>query len=118
MGATEVEYMIIKAFVRLVCMVAVVAVLCILAGCRRAGPELVQGYVEGEFVYVASPLAGTLESLHVQRGGQVKAGDPLFVLEGEPEKAAVDEAAQRLAQARATLEDLTKGKAAFGDGSD
>jgi HlyD family secretion protein len=82
----------------------------ILAGCSRREPEQVQGYVEGEYVYVASPLAGTLESLYVQRGVQVKQGDPLFALEGEPEKAAVDEAAQRLAQARATLEDLKKGK--------
>ncbi len=102
--------MIIRAFERLVCIVAVVSVLCIVTGCNRPGPELVQGYVEGEFMYVASPLAGTLESLHVQRGGQVKAGDSLFVLEAEPEKAAADEAAQRLAQARATLEDLRKGK--------
>ena len=88
----------------------VTALVCALAGCRRAGPELVQGYVEGEFVYVASPLAGALESLYVQRGQQVKAGDPLFALEAEAEKAAVAEATQRLAQARASLEDLTKGK--------
>jgi len=102
--------MIIRAFVRLVCVVAVMLVPCIPAGCRRPGPEQVQGYVEGEYVYVASPLAGTLESLYVQRGAQVKVGDPLFMLEDEPEKAAVAEAAQRLAQARATLEDLKKGK--------
>ncbi len=79
-------------------------------GCRRQGTESVQGYIEGEFVYVASPLAGTLQTLYVQRGGQVQQGDPLFVLEVEPEKQAVDEATQRLAQARATLEDLQKGK--------
>ncbi len=101
--------MAVRAFTHPV-RVAAMAVLCILAGCRRPGPELVQGYVEGEFVYVASPLAGTLESLYVQRGGQVKVGDLLFVLEAESEKAAADEAAQRLAQARATWEDLTKGK--------
>jgi len=102
--------MVMRALVRLVLAVAVMSVLCIPVGCRRSGPERVQGYVEGEYVYVASPLAGALESLYVQRGTQVKAGDPLFALEGEPEKAAVDEAAQRLAQARATLEDLKKGK--------
>jgi HlyD family secretion protein len=102
--------MIARAFVHPGYLVAVASALCLLAGCRRTGPELVQGYVEGEFVYVASPLAGTLETLAVQRGGQVQAGDPLFVLDSEPEKAGVDEAAQRLAQARATLEDLSKGK--------
>jgi len=102
--------MVVRAFVYPVRVAAVMAAMCILAGCSRPVPEQVQGYVEGEFVYVASPLAGTLESLYVQRGGQVKQGDPLFTLEGEPEKAAVDEAVQRLAQAQATLEDMRKGK--------
>jgi HlyD family secretion protein len=102
--------MVARAFVHPVCVAAVTATMCIFAGCNRREPGQVQGYVEGEFVYVASPLAGTLELLYVQRGTQVKQGDPLFALGGEPEKAAVDEAVQRLAQARATLEDLKKGK--------
>ncbi len=40
----------------------------------------------------------------------MKADEPLFELEDTPQIAARDEAAQRLAQARASLEDLTKGK--------
>ncbi len=86
------------------------AVLCLLSSCSRSDPDRVQGYVEGEFVYVASPLAGALDSLHVQRGSQVKAGDPLFALDSTAEKAARDEAERRLAQARANLEDAKKGK--------
>ncbi|MEW6247334.1 MAG: HlyD family efflux transporter periplasmic adaptor subunit [Nitrospirota bacterium] len=86
------------------------AVLCLLSSCSRSDPDRVQGYVEGEFVYVASPLAGALESLHVQRGSQVKAGDPLFAVDSTAEKAARDEAERRLAQARANLEDAKKGK--------
>src|SRR5438876_11239423 len=69
-----------------------------------------QGYVEGEYVYVASPLAGTLESLAVRRGAQVKAGQPLFALDRTPEQAARNEAERRLAQARASWEDAKKGK--------
>lgn len=88
----------------------VIAALCIFAGCSRPAPDRVQGYVEGEFVYVASPLAGALEALHVQRGAQVKAGAPLFELESAPEKAARDEAERRLSQARANLQDAKKGK--------
>lgn len=84
--------------------------LCLVAGCSRSDGRRVQGYVEGEFVYVASPLAGELEALHVRRGAQVKAGDPLFALEDTPEKAARDEAERRLAQARANWEDANKGK--------
>jgi HlyD family secretion protein len=77
---------------------------------RSAASDKVQGYVEGEYVYVASPLAGTLRKLQVQRGAQVRAGDPLFSLEDTPEKATQEEALRRLAQARANLEDAKKGK--------
>jgi HlyD family secretion protein len=83
---------------------------CLSVGCDRADSNHLQGYVEGEFVYVASPLAGTLESLHVQRGAWVKAGDPLFALDSSPERAARDEAKLRLDQARATAEDVKKGR--------
>lgn len=84
--------------------------LCIMAGCTNQDRDRMQGYVEGEFVYVASPFAGALESLQVQRGGQVKAGDPLFWLDSASEKSVRDEAERRLAQARATWEDVKKGK--------
>jgi HlyD family secretion protein len=58
--------------------------LLLLGSCSDPPKNRFQGYVEGEFVYVASPLAGTLESLHVRRGDQVKAGDPLFALDETP----------------------------------
>lgn len=80
-----------------------------LAGCQRSGSERVQGYVEGEYVYVASPLAGQLDTLAVQRGQQVKKGDLLFVLENGSEKAQRDEAARKLAQAQSNLEDAKRG---------
>jgi HlyD family secretion protein len=79
-------------------------------GCKKAGPARAQGYVEGQYIYVASSLPGTLTALSVERGDQVQSGDSLFALDEVPEKAALDEARQRLAQARATLEDLQKGK--------
>ncbi len=79
-------------------------------GCKPANSGRLQGYLEGEYIYVASPLGGALERLQVQRGAQVKAGDPLFTLESISEKAAREEAELRLVQARATLEDTKKGK--------
>jgi HlyD family secretion protein len=94
----------------LLCLGCVIVTLCIFTGCERTDPHQLQGYVEGEFVYVASPLAGSLQTLHVQRGSQVAVGDPLFTLESTPEKAARDEAQSRLAQARASLEDAKKGR--------
>ena len=81
-----------------------------LAGCSPAPSQRVQGYVEGEFVHVASPLAGQLDGLSVQRGAQVKRGDPLFALECGLETAAKEEAERKLAQAKATLEDVKKGR--------
>ncbi|HET9700899.1 MAG TPA: biotin/lipoyl-binding protein, partial [Burkholderiales bacterium] len=57
-----------------------------LAGCGPDAPVAYQGYVEGEFVRVASPIAGTLVGLSVERGSSVKAGDPLFTLEQEAEQ--------------------------------
>jgi HlyD family secretion protein len=88
----------------------IVAAVCTLAGCGREATNHVQGYVEGEFVYVASPLAGQLETLAVARGAQVKKGDLLFALECGAETAQRDEAARRLAQARAQLADAQRGQ--------
>ena len=86
------------------------ASVCLLMSCSRPDSDHVQGYVEGEFVYVASPLAGALQTLHVQRGRQVKTGEVLFALDDTPEQAARDEAERRLAQAQANVEDVKKGK--------
>ncbi len=81
-------------------------------GCNRTptATGTVQGYVEGEFVYIAAPLPGRLETLFVQKGMQVKAGEPLFELENIQEKAARDETKLRLAQIRAQVTDARKGK--------
>lgn len=86
------------------------ATIFLIVGCGQTNGQRVQGYVEGEFVYVAAPLAGKLEFLYVRRGTQVTAGDPLFALENISEKAARDEAERRLVQARAKWEDAKKGK--------
>lgn len=80
------------------------------AGCRRQGASGWQGYVEGEFVHVASPLGGRLEHLAVTRGAQVEAGAPLFQLEHAAELAAQREAKARLDAAQARLADLKKGQ--------
>ena len=89
--------------------IASLLVVC-LASCDKAASGKLQGYVEGEYVYVASPYAGELQKLAVSRGAEVKKGDPLFTLENTIEKAARDEASKRLAQAQANLEDIRKGK--------
>lgn len=79
-------------------------------GCAEVDPSLVQGYVEGEFVYVASPFGGRLERLGVKRGDHVEAGMPLFSLEETPERTEREEARRRVDQARAELDDAKRGQ--------
>ncbi|HEY3899914.1 MAG TPA: HlyD family efflux transporter periplasmic adaptor subunit [Chthoniobacter sp.] len=80
------------------------------SGCHRQPANRVQGYVEGEFVFVASPNAGQLETVSVKRGDWVKPGDPLFALECGLETAAKEEAERKVAQGKSNLEDAKKGK--------
>lgn len=79
--------------------------LLLLAACNGAPDGHYQGYVEGEYVRIAAPVAGQLQALHVARGAIVAAGAPLFSLERAREQAA-------LAEAEARLADLRKGKRA------
>jgi HlyD family secretion protein len=82
------------------------------AGCFPNSSNVFQGYIEGEYVYVASPLGGALTNLAVTRGDEVKAGQLLFELERESEAAAVRQAEKNLAQSEANLtlseSDLTR----------
>lgn len=80
-----------------------------LTACSEGGGGAYQGYVEGEFVYVATQLAGRLDELSVVRGGQVRAGSPLFALEQALELQGVDKARANLKRAQDTVTDLKKG---------
>lgn len=81
----------------------------LLAACGQRDSSGYQGYLEGEFVYVAAPLAGQLEKLNVARGTRVEAGAPLFALEQSADVSTLREAAERLRQSQARLADLGKG---------
>jgi HlyD family secretion protein len=78
-----------------------------LSACAPEPPAAYQGYAEGEFALIASPFAGTLETLAVARGAQVQAGDTLFALEKENETAARQEAIERVRSAQARLANLS-----------
>lgn len=83
--------------------------LILLPACSNSpSTDVFHGYVEGEFVYIASPLPGIV-TLVVAKGDTVKKGQPLFALENEAERSSRDEAQRRVAQAQAALRDAGKG---------
>jgi HlyD family secretion protein len=86
------------------------ASLVLLAACAGDPGTAWQGYVEGEYVLLASPYAGQLRKLHVRRGERVEAGKPVFVLEQDAETAARREAEERLKAAQARLDNLGAGR--------
>ena len=82
-----------------------------LAGGGDKPPAALQGYVEGEYVRIAAPFAGTLVKLETQRGKDVEPGAPLFALEAENEDAARREAEERVR--RVARHDQNLGAGAF-----
>ncbi len=85
--------------------------LALVAGaCSNKPAANYQGYIEGKFVYVASPQSGRLDSLAVTRGETVSTGHPLFQLEAQPESDAERQAEAALKVSLARLADLETGK--------
>jgi HlyD family secretion protein len=66
--------------------------------------------VVGDYVYVASALAGRVQKLGVNAGDQVISGTALFDLDADLERFGAEEAKARLQNARANAQDLNKGK--------
>jgi len=81
-----------------------------LAGCSTRDDPYLQGYVEGEYVYIAPPVNGILETLDVTQGDQVTSGALLFTMNSIKERAAVAEAEMKLRQGEALLEDARLGQ--------
>ncbi|OGA30055.1 MAG: secretion protein HlyD [Betaproteobacteria bacterium RIFCSPLOWO2_02_FULL_65_24] len=90
--------------------VLVLGLFAALAACSATENGSIQGYVEGEFVMLAAPSGGLLDSLRVSRGQQVEAGAPLFSLDRAAELAARMEAAERLRNTQARLANLRAGR--------
>nr|WP_321514327.1 HlyD family efflux transporter periplasmic adaptor subunit [uncultured Pseudodesulfovibrio sp.] len=81
-----------------------------ISACSDDPANVFQGYVEGEYVLVSSPIGGTLDSLSISRGDIVSKNAPLYTLERDFEKAAVDEATHGLQRAQDNLANLEKGQ--------
>lgn len=77
---------------------------------RFGGVRTLSGFVEGEPLYLAAPVAGTVKAVYVDRGVEVKAGAPLFVVDPEQPRSQRDQAAADLAAAQAQAQDARKGQ--------
>lgn len=89
-----------------------VLLVALLAGCSQPPAPGWSGYAEGDYVYLAAPVAGTLADLAVRRGQDVAAGAALFRLDATPNRAARAEADARLAVAQAQAANAAKGRRA------
>ncbi|MCW5746383.1 MAG: HlyD family efflux transporter periplasmic adaptor subunit [Alphaproteobacteria bacterium] len=80
------------------------------SACGSAGVPVVTGYVEGDYVFVAPVDSGRIARVAVRRGQRVAAGDILAELMTDDVVAARAEAASKLKEAEAKLENLLIGK--------
>ncbi len=81
-----------------------VEVVTVVAANRTAHTAFPATTTAPEFVEIRARVAGFLQSVDFEEGGEVKAGQTLFQIEPGPFKAALDEANAQLATANADLE--------------
>jgi HlyD family secretion protein len=77
---------------------------------RLTPARVLSGYVEGEALYLASPVSGAVASLKVQRGDRVSAGQALFAIDPAQVGAARGQAAAEVATAQAQAADARQGQ--------
>lgn len=84
---------------------------CILiSACQKPVNTGWSGYAEGEYLYLASPVAGRLQQLSVQSGQTVSAGMTLAEFAAGSEELALQEAQQRQLSAAALASNSDKGR--------
>lgn len=76
----------------------VLAVVAVLAGCKREDVRSFQGVTEVEYVRLTAPHSGNLVTLSVKPGARVSEGAPVFSVVEAEDVSAHKDAAQRLAR--------------------
>ena len=83
----------------------------IFAGCAdEKGSAFFNGYVEGDYLYVAPSVSGRIVNLSVKEGAAVQEGEPLFALESAEALANLDATKANVSALEAELADLNTGK--------
>ena len=89
---------------------AILSFAALMLGCTDKPTPYWSGYAEGDYVYIAAPLAGRLESVSVSAGQMVTKEAPLFSIDAEIEQLAQQEAAARMAVVQAQANNLDTGR--------
>ncbi len=82
------------------------ALVTLLLGCGRQDEQGYQGYAEGDYLYLAAPRAGFLETLDSDRGSRVKAGSKMFSIAAEPDLYELEDADAQQSALQANLKNL------------
>lgn len=82
----------------------------IFAGCAdEKGSAFFNGYVEGDYLYVAPGVSGRIVNLSVKEGAVVQKGEPLFEIENAEALANLDATKANVDALEAELADLSTG---------
>ncbi len=76
----------------------------------KPSKNMLQGYIEGDYVYVASTQTGRLIELHTTEGKVIKKGDNLFDLDATLELRQIKEAEEQVEITKHQLENIKTGK--------
>lgn len=82
----------------------------LIAACDNKNDLLIQGYVEGDFMYIAAPAPGVLKILEVKKGDRIQPDALLFSLENESETQRYLQAQHQLDVEQSNLVDLQSGR--------
>lgn len=82
----------------------------LLISCSSPNEDVVQGYIEGDYTYIASAESGNISDLLVTRGDAVELDQALAILDSQPQSDQLMQAQAQLASSQATLKDMTLGE--------
>jgi HlyD family secretion protein len=99
-----------RLLVAVLLLVAIVVVAGLVLIPRFGRHPVLTGYIEGEPLYLAAPIAGTVKAMYVVRGQDVAGGAKLFVVDPQQPTAARDQAVAEVAAAQSQAIDARKGQ--------
>ena len=81
-----------------------------LSACSPQNKNIVDGYIEGTYIYISPYTGGILDEIKVSKGKIIKTGDRLFIIDKEIWNANIQQATHQLDKAYANYANLSKGK--------